>query len=113
MTRHQPVGSDRSGWSDELAREPTRLASPAPSRPEPARYLCVRTRAVDMASESSVFGLSILGVIVGLAILLYGAEAGGTPVVAAGGLVVLAAVGLMTAYIAGMSEPEGTDSHGH
>lgn len=64
-----------------------------------------------MASESSVFGLGILGVVVGLAVLLYGAEAAGTTVVAAGGAVVLAAVGLMTAYIAGMSEPEGSGSH--
>jgi len=64
-----------------------------------------------MASESSVFGLGIVGVVVGLAVLLYGAEAAGTTVVAAGGLVVLAAVGLMTAYLAAMPEPEG--EHGH
>ena len=64
-----------------------------------------------MASESSVFGLGILGVFVGLAILLYGAEAAGNTVVAAGGVVVLAAIGLMTVYLAGMSEPEGSEAH--
>ena len=66
-----------------------------------------------MASESTVFGLSVLGVVVGLAILLFGAYTAGNTVVAAGGLVVLAAIGLMTAYIAGMSEPEDAGSHGH
>jgi hypothetical protein len=64
-----------------------------------------------MASESSVFGLGVLGVVVGLAILLYGAEAAGTTVVAAGGVVVLASVGLMTAYIAAMPEPDGEHAH--
>jgi|GEM_PF-6748666 len=60
-----------------------------------------------MASESSVFGLGIIGVVVGLAVLLYGAEAAGNVVVAAGGVIALAAVGLMTAYIAAMPEPAG------
>ena len=58
-----------------------------------------------MASESSVFGLSVLGVVVGLVVLLWGAEHTNNVVVTAGGVVVLAAVGVMTAYIAGMSGP--------
>ena len=64
-----------------------------------------------MASESSIFGLAILGVVVGLAVLLYGAEVGDNIIVSGGGVVVLAAVGLMTAYIAGLSEPDGEHAH--
>lgn len=58
-----------------------------------------------MASESSVFGLSILGVVVGLAVLLWGAEHTNNTYVVGGGLVVLAGVGLMTAYLAGLEGP--------
>lgn len=61
-----------------------------------------------MASESSVFGLGILGVIVGLAVVLYGAYVGDNYVVTGGGIVVLAAVGLMTAFLAAMDEPAGS-----
>ena len=65
-----------------------------------------------MASESTVFGLSALTVVVGLAILLFGAYSTANPVTAAGGVVVLAGLALMTAYIAAMSEPEGAhDGH--
>lgn len=62
-----------------------------------------------MASESSVFGLGILGVVVGLAVLLWGAEHGDNTFVTGGGIVVLAGVGLMTAYIAGLEGP--TEEH--
>ena len=64
-----------------------------------------------MASESTVFGLSVLGVIVGLAIVLYGEGAAGTTVAVAGGVVVLAGIALMTVYIAGLPEPEGESAH--
>ena len=64
-----------------------------------------------MASESTVFGVSILAVVVGLAILLYGAEAAGTAVTAAGGVVVLAGIAIMTVYIASLPEPEGEGAH--
>ena len=65
-----------------------------------------------MASESTVFGLSALAVVVGLAILLYGAYSTTNPITFSGGVVVLAGLALMTAYIAAMSEPEGANS-GH
>lgn len=61
-----------------------------------------------MASESSVFGLGVLGVIVGLAVLLYGAYIGDNTIVSGGGIVVLAAVGLMTVYLSAMDEPSGS-----
>ena len=64
-----------------------------------------------MASESSVFGLSVLGVLVGLAVLLWGAEHGENTIVAGGGIVVLAAVGLLTVYLSAMGEP--SEGHGH
>lgn len=61
-----------------------------------------------MASESSVFGLGVLGVIVGLAILLYGAQIGDNVIVSGGGIVVLASVGLMTVQLSAMDEPAGS-----
>ena len=60
-----------------------------------------------MASESAVFGTGVLGVFVGLAVLLWGAEHGDNALVAGGGLVVLAAVGLMTVYLSRMDAPAG------
>lgn len=64
-----------------------------------------------MASESAVFGLSVLAVVVGLAILLYGAEHTANLVTFSGGAVVLAGVALMTAYIAAMSYPDDGEAH--
>lgn len=64
-----------------------------------------------MASESTVFGLSAIAIVVGLAVLLFGAYSTTNPVTFGGGVIVLAGIALMTAYIAGMSEPEG--GHGH
>jgi uncharacterized protein YjlB len=58
-----------------------------------------------MASDSSVFGLAVLGVVVGLAVLLFGAEEGDNTIVSAGGVVVLAAVGLMTLRLSRMDAP--------
>ena len=58
-----------------------------------------------MASESSVFGTGVAGVVVGLAVLLWGAEHGQNTLVAGGGLIVLAAIGLMTVYLQGMDGP--------
>ena len=58
-----------------------------------------------MASESSVFGVSLAAVVVGLAILLYGAEHTANQITFSGGLVVLVGVGLMTAYLAAMDGP--------
>ena len=62
-----------------------------------------------MASESSVFGTAVVGIIVGLAVLLWGAEHGQNTLVAGGGIVVLAAIGLMTVYLNGMDGP--ADGH--
>jgi len=62
-----------------------------------------------MASEASVFGLSTLGVIVGLAVLLWGTELGHFTIVTAGGVIVLLAVAVMTVYLSGMEGP----SSGH
>lgn len=57
-----------------------------------------------MVNESVTFGMSGLGVIVGLAIMLYGVylESGMelNPLVLAGGVIVLAAFGLLTAGVA-------------
>jgi len=58
-----------------------------------------------MASESSVFGLSLLAVVGGLAILLYGAENTANAITFSGGLVVLSGVAIMTVYLAGMDGP--------
>lgn len=58
-----------------------------------------------MASESSVFGLSLLAVVGGLAILLYGAEHTANPITFSGGAVVLAGIALMTVYIARLDGP--------
>lgn len=58
-----------------------------------------------MASESSVFGISILAVVVGLAILLYGAEHTANAITFSGGAVVLAGIALMTVYIARLDGP--------
>ena len=64
-----------------------------------------------MASESTVFGLSALTIVVGLAVLLYGAYSTTNPVTFGGGVIVLAGLGLMTAYISALSGP--AESHGH
>ena len=58
-----------------------------------------------MASEASVFGLSFLGVVVGLAVLLWGTELGDYTIISGGGVVVLLGVALMTVYLAGMDHP--------
>ena len=60
-----------------------------------------------MASDSAVFGTGVLGVLVGLAVLLWGAEHGDNAIVTGGGVVVLAAVGLMTLRLARMVAPAG------
>jgi len=58
-----------------------------------------------MASESTVMGLSLAVVVVGLAILLWGTELADYTVVGAGGVVILAGVGLMTVYLARLEGP--------
>lgn len=58
-----------------------------------------------MASESSVFGLSLAAVVVGLAILLFGAYQTENLVTYSGGVVVLAGVALMTLYLARLEGP--------
>jgi uncharacterized membrane protein len=62
-----------------------------------------------MASEGTVMGISLLGVVAGLAVLLYGTELGDYTVIGAGGVVVLLGVGLMTAYLSGLEGP--AESH--
>lgn len=66
-----------------------------------------------MSDNPLAFTVSVLGVVLGLALLLY-AEAMGMSrtYVVAGGAVVIVAVGVLTVAIARLDEPEG-EAGGH
>jgi high-affinity Fe2+/Pb2+ permease len=64
-----------------------------------------------MADESTVFGLSLAGVLAGLGVLIYGVTLNNgeelNEIMLAGGILVLAAFGLLTLGVARLEEPEG------
>lgn len=65
-----------------------------------------------MADESTVFGVSLVGVLAGLGVLIYGVTLTNgeelNEIMLAGGIVVLAAFGLFTLGVAQLDEPEGS-----
>lgn len=64
-----------------------------------------------MTDESRLFGLSLVGVLAGLGVLIYGVTLNNgeelNEIMLAGGVVVLAAFGLLTLGVARLEEPEG------
>jgi high-affinity Fe2+/Pb2+ permease len=64
-----------------------------------------------MADDSTVFGLSLVGVLAGLAVLIYGVTLTNgehlNELILAGGIIVLLAFGLLTAGVAWLDDPEG------
>ena len=64
-----------------------------------------------MADESTVFGISLVGVLAGLAVLIYGVTLNNgehlNELILAGGVIVLAGFGLLTLGIARIEDPEG------
>jgi cytochrome c biogenesis protein CcdA len=65
-----------------------------------------------MANESTMFGLSLVGVLAGLGVLIYGVTLTNgeelNEIMLAGGVIVLAAFGLFTLGVARLDEPEGS-----
>ncbi|MFB6229211.1 MAG: hypothetical protein ABEH88_11790 [Halobacteriales archaeon] len=65
-----------------------------------------------MANDSTVFGLSLVGVLAGLGVLIYGVTLNSgeelNEIMLAGGIIVLAAFGLFTLGVAQLEEPEGS-----
>jgi hypothetical protein len=64
-----------------------------------------------MVNESAVFGFSLVGVMAGLSVLIYGVTLNNgeelNEIMLAGGVVVLAAFGVFTLGVARLEEPDG------
>ncbi len=64
-----------------------------------------------MVNESTMFGASLVGIMTGLGVLIYGVTLNNgeelNEIMLAGGVVVLAAFGLLTLGVARLEEPEG------
>lgn len=59
-----------------------------------------------MDRSDALFATTIAGIVLGLAVLLYGESASVQPLVFGGSAVVVLSVGLLTGIIAGLDEPD-------
>lgn len=62
--------------------------------------------ASGMSRETTVFGVSVLAVVVGLGVLLFGEFIHDRTLVVGGGVVVLVGCGIMTRYVAGLPDTD-------
>lgn len=71
-----------------------------------AGFLIVALKQEIMDRSDALYATTIAGIVLGLAVLLYGESASVQPLVFGGSAVVVLSVGLLTGVIAGLDEPD-------